>query len=48
MMYSMVSYALTCITRLLIFGLLDSLVSPRRPSEYWLNNLAWIGIFLIL
>jgi hypothetical protein len=29
------------------FHLLVPLVSPRRPSEFWLNNPAWIGMFLI-
>jgi hypothetical protein len=29
------------------FHLLVPLVNPRRPSEFWLNNPAWIGMFLI-
>jgi hypothetical protein len=32
--------------KLLNFHSLDPIVSPRRPSEFWLNNPAWIGTFL--
>ena len=32
-----------CIISLLKIALLDQPISPRCPSEYWLNNPAWIG-----
>lgn len=33
---------------LLTIALLDGPVSPRRPSEFWLNNPAWIGMLFML